>query len=89
MLDVVLPNAQSEIDAAGYAALRNVPERLEVLVSLGGRQVPARIVGELGKVDPEGIGRSKVIGLVREYQVEAIEAVARQHRKVLVPVFVE
>ena len=85
-LDVVLPDAQREVDAVVRRRSGNGTEHGEVALPIGGREAGHPDLGERREVEPERVGRSQVVGLVREDEVEAVEALPGQHPEEGVPV---
>ena len=86
-LDVVLPDAQCEVDAVVGCRLGDIAEHLQIPIPLVGGDACGVNLGELGYLEPKRVRRGQVVGLVREDQVKAIEAVPGQHGEVFVPVF--
>ena len=91
-LVAVHPEAQLELEAVGGGLLADEAQRFEIAVALGVRQVRGADVvaghGEEERVGEEEIGvgdRAQEVVADAEAEVEAVEAVLREHGEVVRP----
>jgi hypothetical protein len=57
--------------------LRDELQHFEILLALFGGKLPGANAGEFGYIDPERVGRSEVVGLMRKDEIEAVKSIAR------------
>ena len=82
----MLPDAEREIDAVLGRCVRDIAEHVEIASApLVGQSRNANL-RKIGMSDPIRVRRRQIVRLVREDEVEPVEAVASKHREVLIPV---
>src|SRR5258707_1662847 len=86
-LDIVLPNAEREIDTETRGGLRDVLQHLQIFAPLVRGHSSSLDLGERFQLKPKRIRRSEVVRLMRENQIKAIEAIASQHPEKREPIF--
>src|SRR4051794_40732584 len=83
----MLPDSKGEIDPVFGGCVRDVAQHFEILIPLIITQSGDTDLRKLGQGYPERIRWREVICLVSEYEIKAIEAVACEDGKVILPVF--